>query len=262
MLQRNKKFANKKRKRDYLLTGLLFRECGSRRVGDGANKAGHFYYRCADRIRKFPLRSDCDIPGVNARILDAMLWQQLKERLEDSTLLHKAVEEFLQIENDNVEDAEILRLQSLMQRLDEEEKRYAQAYGIGALQLQNYQDLMKDVNKRRESLQAQMSILKTEKIEKAIAISPEELYNEAQSVIKEIDFTDKQGVIRDVVDKVTIKERSGVDVWVHVPLSTQKLGNEPECWNCGITKCREKHTFQCAFEKAAGFGCKLSFCNH
>lgn len=241
-LEHNKKYANKKRKRDYLLTGVIYCECGSSRVGDGSNKHGHYYYRCADRIKKFPLRSDCTSQGVNALILDTMLWKKLRERMMDPKLLKKAIDEYLRIQANNSVDTEYTRLLSLESKLDDEEKKYAQLYGTGSLQFKNYQDLNKDIEKRRESLEQQLHIIKNRKMDDAIDIEPEELYNEAKSVVKTIDFNDKHKVIRDVVDKVTIKERSGVEVWAHIPLpAIQKLGYEPIGRNCRVTKCWQVH---------------------
>ena len=242
VLARNKKFANKRRKRDYLLTGLIYCECGSSRVGDGSNKMGHFYYRCADRIKKFPLRSDCGSQGVNAQILDGMLWEKLKQRLLDSDLLRKGIEEYLRITQNSTEDQEYTRLVGLMERIDEEEKRYARAYGTGSLQFKNYQELNKDVQKRRTSIVQQLQIIKTRKLENTIDISSDDLYNEAKSVVQKIDFSDKHAVVKDVVDKVTIKERSGVEVCAHIPLpATQKLGYEPISRDCWVTKCGEEY---------------------
>jgi hypothetical protein len=263
VLVKNKKYANKRRKRDYLLTGMIYCECGSARVGDGSNKMGHFYYRCADRIKKFPLRSDCESQGVNAQILDGMLWMKLKERLMDSDLLRKGIEEYLRITQSSTEDDEYTRLIGLMERIDDEEKRYAKAYGTGSLQFKNYQDLIKDVQKRRITIVQQLQIIKKRKLENTIDISSDDLYNEAKSVVQKIDFTDKHAVVKDVVDKVTIKERSGVEVWAHLPLpDIQKLGYEPISRNSRITKCRKKYIIQCTVEKAAGISRKLSICNN
>lgn len=244
-LELNKKYANKKRKRDYLLTGVIYCECGSSRVGDGSSKQGHYYYRCADRIKKFPLRSDCTSQGVNALILDTMLWKKLRERMMDSTLLKKGIDEYLKIQQNNSIDSEHTRLLKLVDKIDEEEKKYAQLYGTGSLQFKNYQDLVNDVQKRRESLERQIHIINNRKMDDAIDIEPEELYNEAKSVIKSLDFNDKHKVIKDVVDKVIIKERSGVEVWAHIPLSilpTQKLGYEHIGRNCRVTECGEVHS--------------------
>lgn len=126
----------------------------------------------------------------------------------------------------------------MVSKLDDEEKKYAQLYGTGSLQFKNYQDLNKDVENRRESLGQQLHIIKNRKMDDAIDIEPEELYNEAKSVVQTIDFNDKHKVVRDVIDKITIKERSGVEVWAHIPLpSIQKLGYEPISRNCRVTKC-------------------------
>lgn len=246
VLERNKKYANKKRKRDYLLTGVIYCECGSPRVGDGSNKNGHYYYRCSDRIKKFPLRSECTSQGVNAQILDGMLWIKLKERLMDSKLLRKGIEEYLRLQKNSIEDQEYSRLTTLMEKINEEEKRYAKAYATGSLQFENYQELVKDVQKRRLSIAQQLQIIKKRQLENTIDISSDELYNEAKSVVQKIDFSDKHAVVKDVVDKVTIKERSGIEVWAHIPLSTlpiQKLGYEPIGRYCWSSECWEIHTF-------------------
>lgn len=77
----------------------------------------------------------------------------------------------------------------------------------------------------------------------AIAIEEDELYNQAVEVIKTIDFSDKFKTIRDGIDKVILKERSGVEVWAHIELLqiTEKLGYEPERRYCWSSKCGKIH---------------------
>lgn len=53
------------------------------------------------------------------------------------------------------------------------------------------------------------------------------MVEEAVNVIQNIDFTNKFKLIRDIIDKVVIKERSGVEIWAHLPITntnTEKLG--------------------------------------
>ena len=52
ILEDNKKYASKRRKYEYLLTGKTFCDCGFRRVGDGYTKGQNHYYRSAARIYK------------------------------------------------------------------------------------------------------------------------------------------------------------------------------------------------------------------
>jgi len=64
-----------------------------------------------------------------------------------------------------------------------------------------------------------------------VQIEVDELLAEVMNVIKNIDFADKFKVIRDIIDKVIVSERSGAEVWAHLPLPvtiTEKLGYEPQ----------------------------------
>ena len=66
------------------------------------------------------------------------------------------------------------------------------------------------------------------------------LVEEAKKIISNLDFSDKFRVIRDIIDKVIVTERSGAEVLCHLPLTatiTEKLGYEPERRNCRSSKC-------------------------
>ena len=79
------------------------------------------------------------------------------------------------------------------------------------------------------------------KAEINIEISADELVKEVQEIIKKIDFSNKFKVIRDIIDKVTVTERSGAEICAHLPLPvtiTEKLGYEPIGGNSWVTKCR------------------------
>lgn len=54
---------------------------------------------------------------------------------------------------------------------------------------------------------------------------------EVKGIVGNIDFSEKFKVVRDIIDKVIVSERSGAEVWVYLPLSalvTEKLGYEPK----------------------------------
>ena len=74
ILDFNQKYASKRRKYNYLLSGLIYCGCGNRRTGDGSSKYGHFYYRCIERIRSHPYLSRCTSSGQNAAVLDSLVW--------------------------------------------------------------------------------------------------------------------------------------------------------------------------------------------
>ena len=230
-LEYNKKYSRKNRKYNYLLRGIIYCQCGNRRVGDGCSKNGHFYYRCIERIKKFPLKHKCKLPGVNARILDTLTWKELVKVLTKPEVLKECVNKWMQIQtNNNYDEIEKRKLNESMAKITEEEKRYAQAYGSGTLEFEQFQEVMKDAKKRKLGLQRQLDELAAKKSQETIDISVEEYLEEAGRYLKKLDFSSKIQVIRDIIGKVVIKERNEVEVCAHIPLqyqlATQKLGYE------------------------------------
>jgi site-specific DNA recombinase len=239
----NKRYFNKRRKYDYLLSGLIYCECGNRRSGDGSSKYGHFYYRCIDRIRSFPYEQRCKSPGVNAALLDGLIWNELQKRLKNPSILKEYAVKWVKslskiCKEDEVEQN---RLSSSMFSLEEEEKRYAKAYGTGMLDFEQFKELIKDVKKRKTTISKQIAVLATKNTELQIEIEVDQLVEEALNIIQNMDFTNKFKLIRDIIDKVVIKERSGVEIWAHLPITninTEKLGYGTEhryrrsskCW--------------------------------
>ena len=64
-----------------------------------------------------------------------------------------------------------------------------------------------------------------------VQVGVDELVEEVKKIIEGIDFNDKFKVIRDIIDKIIVSERSGVEIWAHLPLPaliTEKLGYEPQ----------------------------------
>src|SRR5882724_3503093 len=210
ILAENQIYARKNKKYNYLLSGLIYCQCGCRRAGDGTSKYGHFYYRCSSRINNLPITDrKCTAQGVNAAVLDGLLWSNLKKLITDPETLRANVKEWLEIQVNNQADIrEQNRLLGKIAELSEEEKRYAKAYGTGTLDFEQFQELIKDARKRKTVFQKQLGVLDKKKSLEAIDIEEEELYNEAIEVIKKLDFSDKFKTIRDVIDKIILKERS------------------------------------------------------
>jgi hypothetical protein len=139
------------------------------------------------------------------------------------------------------------RLNEMIKKVGEEENRYSRAYGSNTLEFKQFQDLMKDAKKRKISYQKQLVDLSDKSAQITLQIGVDELVEEVKKVVKNLDFSDKFKVIRDIIDKVIVSERSGAEVWAHLPLPaiiTEKLGYEPQRRYCRFTKYGEKHTLQ------------------
>lgn len=251
IMEYNKRYARKNRKFNYLLSEVLWCGCGSRRAGDGCNKNGHYYYRCEERLHHFPKEQRrCHIGGVNARVLDALVWKELTNHLTDPKLLKKHAEEWISSQaNQSTDTQERAKIQEQIDRLTEEISRYAKAYGGGAMEFDQYMELAKATKRKKEGYQKQLEELKAKVSPEIVSIEADELCNEAKKVIKSLDFYNKKNLIRDIIEKVIIKERSEVEVLCHIPLpqlsltSAHKLGHEPIGRDSRITQCRQEYSF-------------------
>lgn len=250
ILDRNQKYARKNRKYDYLLSGLVYCECGSKRAGDGSSKNGHYYYRCAERIYNFPMEKKCQAQGVNAVLLDESLWRNLVKIFKDEDILKKHVGAWLQTElqHDTVKDQERIRLLDSINKIAEEEKRYAKAYGAGTIDFEQFQELMKEAKRRKIVLKKQLDTLKPTNQNKIDQSQVDDVCQEATLVLQSLDLNNKTQIIRDIIDKVVINTQERmVDVWGHITLQnlslTERLGYEPTSRDSWIAKCWEKYTF-------------------
>ncbi|OGM61521.1 hypothetical protein A2961_04200 [Candidatus Woesebacteria bacterium RIFCSPLOWO2_01_FULL_39_21] len=244
ILDFNQRYASKRKKYNYLLSGLIYCGCGNRRSGDGTSKYGHFYYRCIDRLRSHPYESKCTSSGVNAAVLDSFVWHELKKRLFSYPILRKYADRWLKsfavISSEDMLEKQ--RLNEMIRKTGEEENRYSKAYGACTLEFEQFQELMRDAKKRKVSYNKQLNGLTNKTTQINIQVDTDELVNEVRKIVEKIDFSDKFKVIRDIIDKVIVSERSGAEVWAHLPLPvtiTEKLGYEPERWDSGIAECGE-----------------------
>lgn len=246
ILDDNKKYSRKNRVHDYLLSGVVYCECGCRLAGDGCNKNGHYYYRCIERIHAFPLKRKCMAKGVNAQVLDAIVWKELVGLLANPSLLMEHARLWLSSQsNDRHNQYEIANLEKLLEKAKEEEDRYVKAYGKGTLEFEQFRSSMKEVKRRKLSYQAQIDGFKSQlAVVEANKVGLDELCLEAQRVLKSFNMVtnevmEKVKVIRDLISKIIIKDRKEAEVFCHIPINTLKLGHEPIGWDSWTSECWE-----------------------
>ena len=242
ILSHNQTFACKKRKYDYLLSGLAFCECGSRRVGDGMDK-DNFYYRCAERIYKFPKEKKCNSKGVNAVALDTVFWKETVKFLTNTKWVRKYAENWLrQQTNSDLDRLERDKLINIIGNLEDEGKRYSKAYGQGALDFEQFKDLIRETTKKKKAFYEQLGTLNTKIAQEGIDKNQLELIiEEAKRLIRAQNFSNKFQVVRDIITKVILKGVDKVTVRGRVPLFALNMGYGTESRNCWITECWEKY---------------------
>lgn len=141
-LKINSEFSPRNKKHDYLLSGLVHCECGSRMGCEGGD--GNYYYRCQNRLKRYPLPKDCFASGVNTERIDNIVWKKTKELIENPELLKQQAENWLIRQNSftNSDSLEIETIKNLINKIELEEKRQAEAYGQGLLNFDLFRELI------------------------------------------------------------------------------------------------------------------------
>lgn len=216
-LDLNKKFASRNTKREYLLQGLIYCPCGQKRTGEGID--GHLYYRCTDRLHRFPLPAQCRRAGVNAKVADTLVWNKIIAMLNSPRTIQKQAERWLRTQKlreqnqGNVLDD----IKNEKEKLREEEQRYSIAYGQGIMPLEVYQTRMAELADKRKVLELKKVEVKPQ-INLRNVISLKKLVRLAIEIIKTFDFSDKKHVIRQLVEKITADKKLVV-ISGHIPIT-------------------------------------------
>lgn len=260
-------------KNQYLVAGLVNCVCGKARTGDPANK-GNLYYRCTDRLSKFPLPRQCYEHGINAPVFDALVWNNIKALLSDPSLVIKQAERW-QKSSSPLEN-QLVALKKRLKGLDDEERRYTKAYGQGVMSERLYKDNFHEINTKRTNIVSEMSGIEAELVNKPV-IPVEQLIDGVLKLVGSLDFTDKKSIIRKLVTKIEATKQE-VTIWGRIPIPAtkqvghyandsngyfakqqhesnfskqlsnhlskdRKVGLDAINWNCRPAECREKYAF-------------------
>ena len=245
------------KKNEYLLNGLIECTCGKARTGDPGNKT-HLYYRCTDRLSKFPMPRECYERAINAPVMDAVVWKQLAALLAKPKLLKQQAERWLNKPSPTLE--RINSLKARLNGLDDEERRYTKAYGTGLMSERLYKQQAKELLITRSQLTSELSVLETE-IESKPQITLEQAIAGAKEVLRSLDLTDRKFIVRKLVDKIVATQKEAT-IWGHIPiLAPVEVGYEPIHRHCRPTECRQIDPVQCT-NREQRLGCKLSIRNY
>jgi len=146
-------------KNEYLLTGKIWCNCGKRRAGEGLQRGKHLYHRCTDRIKSFPLQPNCKEKGLNARIVDPLVWKKTKEFMSSSKLLVKQIQRWKGNQKNGICTSTINTEETKKEisKLKDQEGRYTKAYGDGILTIDQLKEYLAPVKEKMFSFENQIA---------------------------------------------------------------------------------------------------------
>lgn len=245
ILDNNRRHGPRKKSYDYLLTGIIFCECGQRRAGNGKNN-GHFYYRCTDRVLRFPEPPECKSPALNARVLDAVFCDELSKYLTDPKNINQIAEDYLKAQAiDESEERERQNVLHNLKKLDEEERRHIRAHGEGLIEFEQFKELKTELNKRRKGFEDDLVRLNEQTKDINIDnVELQEFCQEVKEVLQSLNYSSKSLLIRDIIDKIVMKGNTNeVEVMGHIPINHLNIRYELNSRYCRSSECREVNAF-------------------
>jgi site-specific DNA recombinase len=202
----------------YLLAGLIECVCGKARTGDPVSN-GSLYYRCTDRLSKYPLERECHEHGINVPVFDALLWQSIKELLLNPQLV---IMQAQRRQATSPLQNQLEALHTSLKKLDNEQHRYDKAYGQGVMSERRYKDVMYDLNEKRENLVSEISAHEDE-IANQKPITIEQYFDGTIKRVNNLSFTEKKAIIKKVVTKI-VATKQEVSIWGRIPILATPTG--------------------------------------
>ena len=207
-LKTNYEMCARNRKNEYLLAKMIYCVCGRRRAGEGPQKGKHLYYRCTDSVYSYPLPKKCLERGINARIADKLVWQEVSGLMSQPKLLKKQSDRWVGGQKkeptklfDSVED-----LKEELDTIKEKEARYIKAYGAGMFDLTQLDNVTSELKLRKMVLEKKLAELGSKSSVTDVNIPEysqiEEFCKRASGKLSELSFEAKRAILTKVVNKI------------------------------------------------------------
>ncbi len=203
---------------NYLVAGLIECVCGKARTGDPVSN-GSLYYRCTDRLSKFPLERECHEHGINVPVLDALVWRNIKELLLNPQLVAEQAKRRL---STSPLQSQLDTLHETLKKQEVEQYRYDKAYGQGSMSERRYKDMMYELNEKREALVSEISALEDEMTNQK-PLTVEQYFDGTIKRVESLSFTEKKAIIKRVITKI-VATKQEVSIWGRIPLLATPTG--------------------------------------
>jgi len=212
-LERNKRLNSRNNKKNqYLLSGLINCPCGFARTGDPAN--GCTYYRCTDRLNHATGLRQCFERGINSTVLDALVWSNVKEKLQNPALIAEYAQKWQ--ENASPIESQLDMLKKQVTSLNEQIERLLTLYTTADITEKTYRARKDEIATRRDNVIHEINDLEALRASQP-KLPLEKLVCGVLELLQDPSFLAKREIIRTVVTKV-VATQTEINVWGLIPL--------------------------------------------
>lgn len=224
-LQINYEHSRRNRQHEYLLSNLIRCTCGATRTGEGAVRGKHLYYRCSDPVIQYPLPRKCYIGGINARITDQLVWDNVKQLMSKPDLIKAQVARHFAQKNIAIDrTVDINKIQNDIDKLVTEEDRYSKAYGQEVITLDQLQRFISDIRLKKVTLEQRLAQF-TKDQQKTPSVKPtdDQIQSFCQKVVDKLEtlsYEKKRRIVLKVVDHI-VADQEKLCVYGHLALNEE-----------------------------------------
>jgi len=218
-----------KRRRIYILSGLMRCEnCGSKYIGLSSNKGRHFYYRCGNLVRRFPLPKNCDSRPVKAERIESAVINAIKNALLKPHILINHIlglaKNILEKGKNAEKDKE--RLASKMKSLEDKKARLLELYLEKLIQKSTYLEKRKEIEEKEKELEKRKEDVShiAPYIDKSLIIQNVKYFSKlAKERIETLEPQKLQEFLAYLIDEITFNSnKMKVKISGHIPI-TKKM---------------------------------------
>jgi site-specific DNA recombinase len=221
-LDANYALSKRNRKNEYLLAGKIRCICGRTRSGEGVLRGRHLYYRCSDRVLRFPLPAVCKERGINARISDQLVWHKIVELMSSPELMLSQAERWIRSKQDktlnSIGDEKVL--ENELASLSEQLGRHNRAYGAGLFTIEQLREYTQPIKDRIAAVELQSSKPDPSVIKTPVQPQKEDLElfaDEARKTLHNLSFSQKRAILLNTVDRI-VGTPSELQIYGSIPI--------------------------------------------
>jgi len=148
--------AGGKRRRIYILSGLIRCEhCGSKYIGLSSNHGRHFYYRCGNFVKRFPLPKNCNSRPVKAERIESAVLNAIKNALLRPQILINHVLRLAEnlLEKGKNAEKEKEKLMRKKKSLEDKKTRLLELYLEDLIQKSAYLEKKEEIEEKEKELE-------------------------------------------------------------------------------------------------------------
>ncbi|PKL31373.1 hypothetical protein CVV43_02605 [Candidatus Saccharibacteria bacterium HGW-Saccharibacteria-1] len=216
-LRENLKYAKRNTKHEYLFGGLTYCTCGCKRSCDGAR--GNYYYRCTERLQRFPEPSLCTERGINVSAMDDAAWNKIVTLLTEPSLVEQQLERYIKARKEaKYTEDDTSSISKELANLSAEENRYVGAFGRGSITDEMFDSQMANLNNRKLDLKNKLNKIKNKKSQNNFDIDTSSVQEQFKYLLDDLNFEDKLFTVRKIVDRI-VATKEEITICGNIPIN-------------------------------------------